>query len=872
LASGTPTVELVRIEHRRISDGLGIGVARPRLSWITATDTPAWVQASYEVELADELEGTRVRSDRIESPESVLVPWPGPALSSRQQFSVRVRVWGEDGERSEWSEATRLETGLLAAEEWTARFVTPETSGESLPLLRKEFELDAPIVHARLYVSALGLYEIELGGRRVGDHVLAPGWTSYDHRLRYETFDVTDLVRPGPNAIGALLADGWYRGRLGWNESRPDKIWGDRLALLAQLEAVGADGATRVIATDATWRCAAGPIIASSIYDGESYDGRLERPGWSTPGHDDTSWSAVSVLERNLSTLVARTGPPVRRTETAAPVRVEHAPSGRAIVDFGQNLVGRVRLTVTGPRDTTITLRHGEALVDGELHTENLGTAAQTDRYTLTGSAIESWEPRFTSHGFRYIEVDAWPGELSAGDVQAVVCHTDMERTGWFECSDERVNRLHENIVWSMRGNFVDVPTDCPQREERLGWTGDICIFGPTGCFLYDTAGLLVSWLADLAAEQREDGSISFVVPDIFGTGKGNATAAWGDVTVVLPSVLYERYGDLGVLGDQYASMKAFVEHIVEQQGPRRIWEAPKQFGDWCAPGAPPGDEAGGPTDRHLLANAWYSRSFDLLSRAADALGDTDDAGGYRAIAARARAAFAAEYVTPSGRLKSDTQAAYATAIRFGLLAEPSQRAHAGRRLTELVEAAGDKLTTGFVGTPLVCDALCDSGNAAAAYRLLMQEECPSWLYPVLHGATTVWEAWEAILPDGRPNPTDAVSLNHYAFGAVGDWLHRVVGGLAPAAPGYRHVLIAPTPGGGLTWATCRHRTPYGIAESAWRLDGDEIEMTATVPPNTTATVILPGADGQSIEIGSGSHHWRYRMDPTPTTTEAVRQ
>ena len=862
LASGTPTVELVRVEHCRISDALGLGTARPRLSWITTTDAPAWAQAAYEIEVTDVLDGTPVCSGRIDSSESVLVPWPGPALTSRESRSVRVRVWGEHGEPSQWSEPALLETGLLDAEDWSARFVTPDDAA-SQPLLRNEFELDGEIARARLYVSALGLYEIEINGERVGDHVLAPGWTSYDHRLRYEAFDVTRLLATGPNAIGALLGDGWYRGRLGWDEKRPDKIFGDRLGLLAQLEVLYADGTTRTIVTDASWRSAPGPILASNILDGETYDARLERAGWSAPSHDDGDWAPVSVLaERELSTVVARMGPPVRRIEPVAPVSVERSPSGRTIVDFGQNLAGHLRLTVSGPRGTTVTLRHGEWLADGELYTKNLGSAAQTDRYTLAGGGTETWEPRFTSHGFRYVEVNGWPGELDPGALRAVVCHSDMERTGWFECSDERVNRLHENVVWSMRSNFVDVPTDCPQREERLGWTGDICVFGPTASFLYDTAGFLASWLADLAAEQHEDGTISFVVPDVFRTGKGNATGAWGDVAVVLPWTLYERHGDLGVLRDQYASMKAFVDHVVEQQGPRRIWEAPKQFGDWCDPGAPVGDEAGGPTDRHLLANAWYSRSFDLLARAAELLGEADDAAAYRATAAAAREAFAAEYVTPSGRMMSDTQAAYATAIRFGLLPSPSQREHAGRRLAELVAAAGDKLTTGFVGTPLICDALCDVGEVAAAYRLLLQEERPSWLYPVLLGATTTWEAWDAILRDGKPNPTDAVSLNHYSFGAVGDWLHRVVGGLAPAAPGYRQLLIQPTPGHGLTWATSRHRTPYGIAESSWRLDGDEIEVTATVPPNATATVILPGADGEAIEVGSGSHRWRYPRRP----------
>ena len=791
----------------------------------------------------------------------MLVPWPGAPLASRQRVEVRVRVWGEDGSESPWSEPASVEAGLLDPADWTARFVAPAETGargEPLPLLRKDFAVAGPIARARLYVTALGLYELELNGQRVGDHVLEPGWTSYDKRLRYETHDVTDLLQPGGNALGALLGDGWYRGRIGYSGSR--EIFHDRLALLAQLEVVGADGSVQVVATDGSWRAAAGPILSSDLYDGEVHDARRERAGWSRPGHDESGWEGVSVLERDLATLVARSGPPVRRVETLAPVAVERSPSGKTLVDFGQNVVGRVRLTVTGPAGTTVTLRHAEALLEGELHTAPLDGAAQTDRYTLRGGEPETWEPRFTSHGFRYVAVDGWPGELATDDLVAIVCHSDMERTGWFECSDERVNRLHENVVWSMRGNFVDIPTDCPQREERHGWTGDVTAFAPTACFLYDTAGFFASWLADLALDQGPDGAVPHVVPNTAG-GVRPATAVWGDVAVVLPWTLYERYGDLGLLRAQYPSMQAFVDHVSGRAGPRGLWEGDFQFGDWLDPIAPIDDGMGGPTDKDLIANAWRCHSLDLLARAAHRLAERGDAQRYEDAAAAAREAFAREYVTPNGRLVSDTQAAYAMAIHFDLLAEPSQREHAGRRLAELVEAAGGKLTTGFVGTPLLCDALCDANGPGVAYRLLMQEERPSWLFQVLHGATTIWEQWRVLLPDGRVNTElgeqNSGSHNHFALGAVGDWLHRVVGGLAPAEPGYRRIRVQPIPGDGLTWASTRHRTPYGIAESSWRLDGDAIEVSATVPPNVTATVVLPGGDGGPIEVGSGTHRWR---------------
>ena len=413
-----------------------------------------------------------------------------------------------------------VEAGLLQPEDWSAQFITPgweddTTESQPSPMLRREFSVKAGLERARLYITALGVYDAQINGTPVGDHVLDPGWTVYDHRLLYQTYDVAPLLSEGQNAIGAILGDGWYRGRFGFGGGRRN-IYGDRLALLAQLELVYEDGSTERIVTDENWRAATGPILSSEIYDGEIYDARLERPGWSTPGYDDKDWSRVARLQRNLDTLVALTGPPIRRTEVVTPVSISRSPSGRTLVDFGQNLVGTVRITVRGEAGQTVILRHAEVLENGELGTRPLRHAKATDSYTLRGGEAETWEPRFTFHGFRYAEVDGWPGELQPEDISAVVFHSDMERTGWFECSDPLINRLHENVVWSMRGNFLSVPTDCPQRDERLGWTGDIEVFAPTASFLYDTSGFLQSWLADLAIEQEVSGGIvPIVIPNI---------------------------------------------------------------------------------------------------------------------------------------------------------------------------------------------------------------------------------------------------------------------------------------------------------------------------------------------------------------------
>jgi alpha-L-rhamnosidase len=865
------TIADLRVEQRR--DTLGIGDARPRLSWIVATTLAGWRQSAYAIEVYEPGGPLRVQTGRIASDQSVLMPWPFAPLQSRERLQVRVQVWGGDGQPSAWSERVTIEAGLFQPEDWTARFITPDWEEDTSvpqpgPLLRQTFAVRAGVARARLYVTALGVYEAQLNGITVGDHVLAPGWTSYHHRLRYQTFDVTGLLRQGRNALGALLGDGWFRGRLGFGGGRRN-IYGDRLALLAQLEITYADGTSERVVSDQRWRAAKGPILASDLYDGETYDASLERNGWSEPGYDDGDWSRVRIVERELTTLVAPSGPPVRRTQELAPTAIATSPSGRTIVDFGQNLVGRIRLTVQGQAGTTITLRHAEVLEDGELGTRPLRKAEATDRYTLRGEGVEIWEPRFTFHGFRYAEVAGWPGQLHADNLRAIVCHSDMERTGWFSCSDTLINQLHENVVWGMRGNFLDVPTDCPQRDERLGWTGDVQVFAPTACFLYDCAGFLRSWLGDLAAEQHAaDGLVTPTVPNILESMLFPA-AVWGDAAAIVPWVLFQRFGDTGILEAQFDSMRAWVDFVANIAGERRLWDTGLQFGDWLDPHAPPDNPGAARANAHVVATAYFARSAELVSQTAAVLGRVEDARHYHELAGEVRAAWNAEYATPNGRVVSDAPTAYALALQFGLLTDAAQRRHAGERLAALARDGGYLISTGFAGTPLICDALCSVGEYDAAYRLLTQRVCPSWLYPVTMGATTVWERWDSMLPDGSINPGEMTSFNHYALGAVADWLHRTVAGLAPAEPGYRRIEIRPRPGGGLRSARARHRTPYGITECAWERADGQITIDVVVPPNTTARVTLPGADEPPFEVGAGTHRWEY---PYPESEIPLRR
>jgi alpha-L-rhamnosidase len=856
--AGEISIAEVRFEHLR--DALGIGTSRPRISWTIANAPDDWRQAGYQIEASTPDGQLRGDTGRVASDESVLVTWPFEPLASREQAVLRVRVWGADGQQSAWSAPAPVEAGLLGPGDWDARFVTPDwdedtSTAQPGPLLRHEFEVRAGVAQARLYITALGVYEAQLNGVTVGDHVLAPGWTSYTHRLRYQTFDVTDMLREGANALGAMLGDGWYRGRLSFGGGRRN-IYGDSLALLAQLEISYADGSSQRVITGESWRAARGPILASDIYDGERYDARLERPGWATAGHDDHDWVGVRPIERDLATLFAPSGPPVRRIEEIAPVAIGTSPSGRTIVDFGQNLVGRLRISVQGPAGHTITLHHAEVLENDELGIRPLRTALATDHYTLRGGGTETWEPRFTFHGFRYAEIEGWPGALDASNLRAIVCHSDLERTGWFECSDSLINQLHQNVVWGMRGNFLDVPTDCPQRDERLGWTGDIQVFSPTACFLYNSAGFLQSWLADLAADQDEQGIVPFVIPNVIG-GPLTPATAWGDAAVIVPWVLYQRYGDKQILAQQFDSMRAWVDQIAGRAGDSRLWDTGFQFGDWLDPNAPPSRPGAARTSPYVVATAYLARSAELLGQAAGVLGRAEEQARYSGLASEVRAAFNREYVTPNGRVISDATTAYALAIEFALLNSPEQRSYAGARLAALVRDSGYRISTGFVGTPLICDALCHVGAYHTAFRLLNQRECPSWLYPVTMGATTIWERWDSMLPDGSINPGEMTSFNHYALGAVADWLHRSVAGLAPAAPGYRRMEVRPLPGGGLTHAHARHRTPYGMAEAGWALADGQITVDLLVPPGVTAEIALPGRD-TTIEVGSGAHRWVY--------------
>lgn len=745
--------------------------------------------------------------------------------------------------------------------EWTARFIAPDGEQDGAPRLRGEVVLDAghgEVVRATLAASAHGIVEAWVGGAPVSDELLTPGWTSYEWRLRYREWDVTAHVA-AITVVGLVIGNGWYRGRLTWSGGRG--YYGEERAGFAELRMRFADGHEQVFGTDATWTAAASETTADDLYDGQHIDARRRDEAWLRPGFSSSQWTGTRVVDTDLGMLEPYIGPPVRRLLERDPVQISSSPSGAVLVDFGQNLVGWVRARVCGARDAVVTLRHAEVLEHGELGIRPLRSAKATDRFTLSGGD-DVFEPTLTFHGFRYLEVEGWPGGIDAlrrhGGLTAVVVGSDLPRIGRFACSNELVTRLHENAVWGMRGNFVDVPTDCPQRDERLGWTGDLSAFAPSAVFLFDAGDFLRDWLRDLAVEQSHaDGLVPFVVPDVLkyvpapaDFGEPDSTALWSDAAVWVPWAVWQAYGDRRVLTDQFASMTAHARRVRGLLSAEGLWDSGMQFGDWLDPDAPSDQPWAAKADRTVVATLCAFRTAQLVAAAADVLGEDVAAEEFRGMADVIRTGFARHHLH-GGVITSDCATVYALAIVFGILGG-DDLVFAGARLAELVRQAGHRISTGFAGTPFVTAGLSQTGHLGDAYRLLLQTENPSWLYAVAMGATTIWERWDSMLPDGSINAGEMTSFNHYALGAIVDWLHTTVAGLSALEPGYRRILVAPQPGGGLSWAEASLQTPHGRAAVRWDLDGDALALRVEVPIGTEAVVRVPGCD--EVVLPAGVH------------------
>ncbi|MFJ9761815.1 family 78 glycoside hydrolase catalytic domain [Streptomyces sp. NPDC101149] len=863
-AVNSPLLHPYGLQTEQRTEPLGTGEPHPRLSWKLRSGRRGAAQSAYRITAAERPtdldDPLRLvwDSGRRESGDALLVPWDGPALRSATRYHWRVEVWDETsapgGTAQSW-----FETGLLHPDDWSAVWVgrdvvnlppfdppqddDPEASPlQSPPLqLRRSFDVRAQPVRARLYATARGVYEPRVNGLRIGDAELPPGWTEYHQRLQYQTYDVTDVVTKGHNVLAAIVADGWWCGYIGFDPRRAALHYGNSPAFLGQLVIDFADGSRQIVATDAEWVEQPGAIRSADLLMGQIADARRHTPGWDRVTLAPTGFRPVAVLDTELGPLVAEPDNPIRVTRTLPVVAVHQRGPGRYIVDFGQNVVGRVRLTIHNAMPgQRIVMRHAEVLNDGELYLDNLRRAQATDVYTTGGGGTEVFEPQFTFHGFRYAEVDQYPGELEAGDVEARVLHSDTPWTGHFECSDPTVNQLQSNIAWGQRGNFLAVPTDCPQRDERLGWLADAQIFAATASRNADVSAFFARWMHDLLDGQDSDGAFRDIAPAV--TLDREAAPAWGDAGVIIPWHLWRTYGDLRALDRSFDAMVAWVEHI-RRHNPDLRWRnrTGHSYGDWL--------QVGVTTPRDLLATAYFAHSTKIVADAAEVLGRSDASAHYRDLYAAIRSAFVESYVHQDGTVEGGTQTGYLLALAFQLLPERLVEAAVGHLAAD-IEKRNSTLTTGFVGTALLCPVLADHGRADLAYALLHQQEYPSWGYSIRHGATTIWERWDGWTDHSGFQSAAMNSFNHYSLGSVGDWLFGRVAGIdqTSTSVAYSELLLRPLPGGRLTWARAEQETARGHVACEWSLANDLITVIVTVPPGATAVLAIPTPELSSIQ------------------------
>jgi len=837
---------------------IGIDAAAPRLSWKLSSTARNVMQSSYEVRVAKDsgalLNGTDLvwNSGVKKGEDAVFVPYGGATLESSTRYYWQVKVKDNQGNESPWSTVNFWQTGLMKSSNWQAQWITTYKSDTAVgpsPMFRKVFSTTRAVKSATLYVTSHGLYEAMLNGKRVGKDYMAPGWTSYHKHLLYQSYDVTNLLKPGQNVIGFTLGDGWYRGYLAFDGKR--NYYGNQVSGLVQLQLTYTDGTKENVNSDGSWKYSKGAIRFSDLYNGEVYDAREEKIGWSTVAYSAKDWKAVEVIAPGTESIVSSISPLARKQEQFKVVKVIKTPKGETVLDFGQNLVGWVQFSLSGKRGTSIMLEHGEVLDKaGNFYSANLRRARQQVKYIFKGTGLESYEPHFTYQGFRYVKITGLTTKVNPASFKAIAVYADMEPTGTFSSSSPLLNQLQHNIQWGQKGNFMDVPTDCPQRDERLGWTGDAQVFFRTASFNMDVAGFFTKWMKDVAADQLPNGSVPFVVPNVLGDGATGSTG-WGDVATVVPWNMYIAYGDQEVLANQYPSMKAWVDFMTSKSE-NDLWNTGFHFGDWLF--YRPNDDNDGRsaiTDKYLIAQSFYAHSTQLLINAAQVLDNKGDEDKYKMLLDRIKKAFLKEYLTPNGRLVSGSQTAYVLALNFDMLPE-DLRQQAADFLVKNIKEYGNHLTTGFLGTPYLCHVLTRFGYTDVAYDLLLQETYPSWLYPVKMGATTIWERWDGIKADGSFQTTDMNSFNHYAYGAIGDWMYRVMAGLDTdeSGPGYKKITIAPHPGGKITQAAAKLETLYGLTVSDWKIENGKFILNITIPANTSAVVTLPGAANAGVTEG----------------------
>ncbi|KRA25333.1 hypothetical protein ASD65_13555 [Microbacterium sp. Root61] len=845
-------------------------VQHPSFSWRLRSSRKGARQAAYRITVTVRMPGAVIArvwdSGRIETTSTTGVRYGGAPLASSADYEWELEVEDERGEIS--AALGHFATGIVHADEWSAAWIgrnpvyrhvalPPQdtdisyTVNKLQPVRRfvRHFDLDAVPDTAKVHVSAKGIYRLYVNGHKVGTDELAPGWTEYRDRITYQSWDVSGLLHPGRNSIAALLGDGWYVGFIGTDRRHQAQHYGKEPALLAQLVLDDARGGRSVIGTDDAWSESPSDILYADLLMGQYEDSRRELPGWHQPEQDLADWSDAVVVDRDTALLVPESDPGVRATVRLPAVSVTPRGDGRHIVDFGQNLVGRVRLTLRGlAAGTRVQLDHAEVLEDGELHTANLRTAEPTDVFWTNGEDTQVFEPRFTLHGFRFAEVQGIPGVLLPTDIEAVALHNDVEFVGEFTSSDRALDRLFQNVSWGLRGNFVSIPTDCPQRDERLGWLADAQVFAPTALAIADVGPLLRRWLHDVRSAQNDDGAFPDIAPHLIHLREG--APAWGDGGVTIPWHIYRAGGDTAVLEEAADSMVAWVRHI-ERHNPSLIWrtQVGNDYGDWL--------QIGEETRKDVLATAYFAHSTDLTVRTLAILGRTSEAEELAELHRRIIQVYRSSFIDGDGTVAGDTQGGYLLTLAFRLYADASERDRIAERLVEAVLRRDVSLTTGFVTVGLLCPVLAEIGREDLAFRLLHNDQYPSWLFSVRNGATTIWERWDGWTPENGFQSARMNSFNHYSLGSVGQWfLSGILGITQPDdSAGYREIALAPRFDHLLQHAAGALETPRGRIESAWIREADHIQWTVTVPPGAPATVDLPVAGNEITEGGENATH-----------------
>lgn len=838
----------LRIEY--MDNPVGLDTPNPRFSWHLVSSAQEVMQTAYQVTVTKDTQEVW-NSGKVEADTSILVEYAGLPLQASTLYQIHVTAWDNQGNQA--SIEGYFETGLLKGSNFTADWITHSFPDDetSPPIFQKIFTVDKEIQSARLYASSLGVYEISINGNRVGDHYFTPGWTNYKERLQYQTYSLDGLLEQR-NRIEITVGNGWYKGIFGFT-CTPNH-YGDRVAAIAELHIVYTDGSKEVIVTDESWKVTKGPIRSSEIYMGETYDSCYA---------DDTLYD-VAPFSYSNERLVAQESEPVSITRRLPAVKLFTTPKGEQVIDFGQILTGFVELQITGREGQIITIRHAEVLdKEGNLYTETLRQAVSIDRFICNGKE-QVFRPHFTFHGFRYIAVEGLE-VIQPERFTACVLHSHLEETGSLTTSNAMVNQLFSNIQWSQRGNFLDIPTDCPQRDERLGWTGDAQVFAGTAAFNMNVASFFTKWLRDLASEQTEEYGVPQIIPNILGNQEG--AAAWGDAAVIVPWTMYQMYGDLRLLGQQYDSMKGWVDYITGRCGANGLWQTGFQYGDWLGLDKEEiSNERTGATDVYLVANAYYAYSTELLAKAARVLNRSEDASKYETLHRQIKSAFQEEYISATGRLVSETQTACVLALHFNLV-DDKHRERVRKNLESNIGQHKNHLTTGFVGTPYLCHVLSENQMHELAGVLFLKEDFPSWLYAVKKGATTIWERWNSILPNGDFDTSGMNSLNHYAYGSIGEWMYRKLAGINEIEPGFKKILIHPRFIKGISAVEANYHSVYGEIKSSWSCRNGEIIVNVTIPANSTAVIKLPEQE-DAIKVGSGEYCYRY---PTMTNLEIDR-